>query len=107
MDLTTLKLNPDLAKHITFQLTGSDLLIFAEKLVKDSSRETEKRLKEAAVPEQYLTRQQVADILSLSLTTLWHYENKKILSPLRIGSKVRYKRSDVDAALSRVNKEQI
>ncbi|MBS9767456.1 MAG: helix-turn-helix domain-containing protein [Flavobacteriaceae bacterium] len=52
----------------------------------------EKREKE----EELLTRNQVADIIKCSTTTLWHWDKKSILKPIRLGRLVRYKKSTID-----------
>jgi hypothetical protein len=54
--------------------------------------------------EILLTRQQTADLLSVSLVSLWDYTRKDIIQAFRIGSKVRYKKSDVLDALQKMNK---
>lgn len=51
-----------------------------------------------------LTRQQTADLLSVSLVSLWDYTRKDLIPAFRIGSKVRYKKSDVMEALQKMNK---
>ncbi len=99
MDLQLLQSNPELAKNITLQVKGNDLLTFADKLVKETVKEAETRLKEQNKTDELLTRQQVSEMLGVSLATLWHWEKKQILNPVKIGSKVRYRRSDVENAL--------
>jgi excisionase family DNA binding protein len=54
--------------------------------------------------ETYLTRDNVAKLLSISLVTLWKYTKDGLIPAFRIGTKVRYKESDVIAALKRMNK---
>jgi len=100
-NLQILQTSPGLAKDITLQVNGTDLLTFADKLVKDTAAEVETRLKEQNKPDELLTRQQVADMLGVTLTSLWHWNNKGILPTIKIGSKVRYRRSDVEKALSK------
>ncbi len=99
MDFKLLASEPELAKNITLQVNGSDLLIFADKLVQDTANEVENRVKAENKPDTLLTRQQVADMFGATLTTLWHWDKKDVLKPVRIGSKVRYRRSDVEKAL--------
>jgi len=86
---------------IIIQVKKSDLMAFAEKLTKETVEEVEKRIKAENKPDELLTRQQVAALLGVTLTTLWHWEKKEILVPLKIGSKVRYRRSDVDKAMGK------
>jgi len=100
-NLQILQTSPELAKDITLQVNGTDLLTFADKLVKDTAAEVETRLKEQNKPDELLTRQQVADMLGVTLTTLFHWNNKGILPTIKIGSKVRYRRLDVEKALSK------
>ena len=56
-----------------------------------------------AEPEEYLTRKQLAAILQVSLVTIHDYNRKKILDPLRLGTLIRYRRSDIEKALIRIN----
>ncbi len=99
IDIKILKQYPEIAKSITLQVSGSDLISFADKLVQDTAQEVEARIQAQNEPDELLTRQQVAEMLSVTLTTLWHWDNKNVLKPVRIGSKVRYRRSDVEQAL--------
>jgi len=52
-----------------------------------------------------LTRQQTADLLGVSLVSLWDWTRKGIIPAFRIGgNKVRYKKSDVLGSLQKMNK---
>jgi excisionase family DNA binding protein len=53
--------------------------------------------------EIYLTRQETAKLLSVSLVTLWDWTKKDVIPAFRIGSKIRYKKSDVLNSLSKKN----
>ncbi len=53
--------------------------------------------------DSLLTREETAKMLSISLVTLWKYTKNDVLPAFRIGSKVRYKRSDVLLALQQMN----
>ena len=101
MDLQILTSNPELAKDLTLQVKANDLLDFADKLVQDTAAEVEAKVKAENKPDELLTRQQISEILGVTLTTLWHWDNKNILNPVRIGTKVRYRRSDVEKAMKR------
>ena len=54
-------------------------------------------------PTEYLTRQETAKILKVSLVTLSDWNKKKILNPYRLGNLIRYKRLEIDLALIRIN----
>jgi excisionase family DNA binding protein len=49
--------------------------------------------------EEYMTRQEAAKFLRCSLTTLYYYEQKNKLTPLRIGRKILYPKSNLIAAM--------
>ena len=55
------------------------------------------------VAEEYLTRKQVKNLLKISYPTLDSWTEKGILKAYRIGYTKRYKKSEVDAALVKVN----
>jgi excisionase family DNA binding protein len=57
-------------------------------------------------PPEYLTRQEVATILKVSLVTLSDWNKKGILKPYRLGNLIRYKRTEIDQALINVNKSK-
>jgi excisionase family DNA binding protein len=48
---------------------------------------------------EYLTRQEVAKKLGVTLPTLWDWTKKGKIQGAHIGSRVRYRASDVEAAL--------
>jgi len=48
---------------------------------------------------EYLTRQETAELLKISLVTLNDWTRKGIIQSYRIGTRVRYKRSEIDQAL--------
>lgn len=50
-------------------------------------------------PPVYLTRQEVAKILKVSLVTLTDWNKKGVLKPYRLGNLIRYKRDEIDQAL--------
>ena len=53
--------------------------------------------------EVYITREQVSKLLQISLPTVDTWTKKGILIAYRIESTKRYKKSEVDAALIKVN----
>jgi excisionase family DNA binding protein len=59
----------------------------------------QKKINSSNDDEKYLTRKEVASYLQISLPTLHEYSKKEILKSYRIGSKVRYRASEVENAL--------
>lgn len=92
--LELLTQNPGLAKDIKLEISGADLLAFGEFIHERATSEGAKNCK--PVKEEYLTPQEVADALKISLVTLWSWDNKGITQPLKIGTKKRYRRSDLE-----------
>lgn len=54
-------------------------------------------------PEDYLTRQEVAEMLKIDLSSLHNWTKKGKLKPYGIGGRVYYKRSDIEASLIPLN----
>ena len=54
-------------------------------------------------PTEYLTRQEVARLLSISLVTLYNWTKSNIITAYRIGNLVRYKRQDIENCLTKIN----
>ena len=53
--------------------------------------------KESPIPrDEYLTIKQIGALLHISRSTIWRYSKLGILKPLRLGSRIRFARSDVD-----------
>ena len=58
-------------------------------------------------PLEYLTRQETAQILKVSLVTLSDWNKKKILNPYRLGKLIRYKRIEIENALISINPKKV
>lgn len=56
--------------------------------------------------EEYLTANQVSKELNVSKVTLREWEKRDILKPARLGSRVRYLRSQITQALTTVKKHE-
>ena len=97
IDLNVLKENPELAKSIKLEISGADLLAFGESIHKSAIAESENNTQKEI--EVYLTPQQFADALQVSLVSLWNWDKKGITRPLRIGNAKRYRRSDLEKIL--------
>lgn len=94
IDISTLTKHPELAGSLTLSVKGDDLLSFARELV-DQSRSGQQN------EEIYLTPDEAADFLKISRVTLWAWDKKSILKPIRQGKVTRYKKSDILSALER------
>lgn len=59
----------------------------------------EKHFSKEEADTKLLTRKDVAELLQISLPTLNTYTKEGIIPATRIGSMIRYKKSDIDKAL--------
>ena len=99
IDLQVLIENPELAKSVRFEISGSDFLTVTDEFARRAV-ETEKS-KKIPAPEEYLTGEEFAKILKISMVTLWNYDRRGITTPLRMGALKRYRRSDVEKVLAK------
>ncbi len=51
-------------------------------------------------PVELLTREETAEYLKISLTTLWQWSKKGILPSYGIGNRVYYKRSEIELRMN-------
>lgn len=82
------------------QISLNDL----REVVKDLYHEERKRTEEAISANREhptLTRKETAKMLGVSLSTLWQWEKSGYLTPVKIGTKVMYRPTDVDALLTK------
>ncbi|MDI5886538.1 helix-turn-helix domain-containing protein [Flavobacterium yafengii] len=54
-------------------------------------------------PNEYLTRQEVAQMFNVDLSTIHNWCKSKKLNPLRLGSRVYFLRSEIEASLKPLN----
>lgn len=90
----------------SIQIQGTTLQDFESKIsamMKTLLSEFSTQTKTPNNPDELLTREEIAKMLSISLVTLYHWTNKNILQAYRIGKKIRYKKSEVLEALQKRN----
>lgn len=61
-----------------------------------------KKSLEPKKPTDYLTRQDVANMLQIDLSTLWSWTKKDVLTSYQISGRVYYKREEVEAAIQKL-----
>lgn len=54
-------------------------------------------------PNEYLTRQEVAQMFNVDLSTIHNWCKSKKLNPLGLGSRVYFLRSEIEASLKPLN----
>ena len=88
------------------QLENTNANDFKNEIVKDVTNALKGYAETLQNPDnnKLLTRQETAELLSVSLVTLWDWTKKDILPAYRIGNKVRYKKCEILLALQQMNK---
>lgn len=86
--------------NITLQVSADQLGQFANDLIGKAKMELAREIEENS-KEVYYTREQAATILSVTLPTLWNWDKKGFLKPVRFGGLCRYKKSDIERLLTR------
>ena len=82
-------------EHISISLTGTGLieLIKAIRLVLLEEAEIEKA--NSSNQDELITKKEVMENLNVSPTTLWIWEKRKYLVPVKIGRRIFYKHQDI------------
>ena len=83
--------------NITPDEFKEDLINSLKEVIQELILETKKEK-----PLEYLTRQQVAEILKISMVTVSDWNKKGILKPYRIGNRIRYKSNELEEVLTRI-----
>ena len=91
------------AANIKLEITGEDLRVFSDKLIDRAINEVALAFR-AADEERLLSREEVKDMCGVCDATLWHWNKRNYLKAVKVGSKVRYRLSDVKRILGGTNK---
>ncbi len=90
--------------NIKLELNSEDLLLFSHELINRAKSELSVEIAETR-KELYLTKTEVKKICSVCDTTLWHWNKRGYLKHIKIGSKVRYRKTDIDKILGQHEQE--
>lgn len=86
------------------QIENTESSVFIPKILRGFEDILKKQKNTSKDDEVLLTRENTAEMLSISLVTLWKYTKDDIIPAYRIGTKVRYKKSEILLALKQMNK---
>lgn len=84
------------------QVTPQDLQNQINEGIKTQLQEFLKQFKPKQ-PNEYLTRQEVAEMFNVDLSTIHNWCKSKKLQPLGLGSRVYFLRSDIEQSLKPLN----
>ena len=85
------------------QLTTEELKAIFGEVIKTQLDDVKKHL-QPKEPNRYLTRQDVANMLQIDLSSVWNWTNKGILKPHQISGRVYYKLDEVENAIVELKK---
>jgi predicted DNA-binding transcriptional regulator AlpA len=75
-------------------------LIEAFRLVVDETKLQREQVSSDQTTETYLTEEEVKQLLGVSHSTLWRWQKQEYLSPVKIGRKNRYMKSEIEALIN-------
>ena len=92
--ISEIRKDPD---HISITMTGTGLMELIKAIQQVIYEEiTEEKTNQHDSDIELITKQDVIDKLHVSSTTLWIWEKRKYLVPVKIGRRIFYKRRDVN-----------
>ncbi len=87
----------NLNANIELKIKPEDLRNFANELINRAVNEVAMSIQEKS--EQLINKEEAKRLLGVCDATLWHWDKKGYLMPIKIGTKVRYRASDVKKIL--------
>ena len=84
--------------NIKLEITGEDLRNFSEELISRAVNEVAMVMQDNK-EDCLLTKEETKKRLGVCDATLWHWDKKGYLKPVKVGSKVKYRESDVKKIL--------
>ena len=88
--------------HIKVEMNAADLKAFSDELIQRAKDELGSMV-EAARKERMLSKSEVKDLFGVCDATLWHWDKKGILKPVKTGNKILYPEYEVRKALGKRN----
>ena len=88
--------------HVRVEMDAADLKAFSDELIRRAKDELGSMV-EAARKERMLSKAEVKELFGVCDATLWHWDRKGILKPVKTGNKVLYPEHEVRKALGQRN----
>ena len=82
------------AANIKLEITGEDLRQFSEDLINRAVSEVAAAMF-SSQDNSLLTKEKVKSMCGVCDATLWHWDKRNYLKPVRVGAKVMYRNADV------------
>ncbi len=84
--------------NVKLEVSGEDLLAFSNDLINRAKAELSAQASHLR-EEKFYSKSEVLELCGVCDTTLWHWNKRGYLKSVKVGSKVRYRKSDVDKVL--------
>ena len=88
--------------HVRVEMDAADLKAFSDELIRRAKDELGSMV-EAARKERMLSKTEVKELFGVCDATLWHWDRKGILKPVKTGNKVLYPEYEVRKVLGQRN----
>ena len=88
--------------HVKVEMNAADLKAFSDELIRRAKNELGTMV-EAARKERMLSKSEVKELFGVCDATLWHWDKKGILKPVKTGNKILYPEYEVRKALGKRN----
>lgn len=98
MNISTFQQITEGAEGVMVVMSASDLKAAMASMFAKHEAKTAAAI-EAHREQPTLTRHQASKVLNVTLSTLWRWARDGYLTPVKIGSKVLYRASDIDKLL--------
>lgn len=85
---------------LTVSISIKDLIAANRRLIQETKEELRKDLSESQ-KETYLPREKVLEMLDISASTLWRWQQTGYLVPISIGGRNRFKLSDINRIIGK------
>ena len=83
---------------LTLAVNANDLKEFAEHIVSKTKSELEEAIT-LQKSEKYISTKVTCELLDVDPVSLWRWEKRHYLMPVRVGGKKRYRMSDINQML--------
>ena len=88
--------------NVNITLSPTELVEVIDYVVKKVKLEMKEEIRSKHT-ETYMTSSEVCDFLSIDNSTLWRWEKRGYLTPLYIGGKKRYPRTEIEKRFTSIN----
>ena len=85
--------------NLTISIKCSDLIDAFRSIIEETKLHIQHKIIEEDT-EIYLNEDKVIEMLEISHSTLWRWHKVEYLVPVKIGRKIRYKKSEIDSILN-------